>query len=452
MQVTATSRLMIRLQNILFMLLFLTIIGLLAWLSTRYVYQADWTTGARNTLAPASQTLLDTLAEPVSITAYARAESVELRQAISEFIDRYQRYKPDIELRFVNPDTEPQQVRELGITLNGELLINYAGRSEKLQDINEQALTNTLQRLSSNRPMLVFLSGHGEQDPHGKANFDLGTWSHTLKSKGMQIQSLKLGSTGQIPDNTGVLVIASPQVDYLPGEVKIIQNYLEQGGNLLWLCEPNGLHGLAPLAEQLGIRFPAGVVADADSQHLDTAQPDFVIISEYAAHPITHGLDSVTLFPHASAITLQTHAGWSSGAFLVTPPRTWLETGKLTEKLEFNPENDLAGPLNIGVSLMREITAGNSDIQEQRVVVAGDGDFLSNTYLGNGGNLDLGLHILNWLSYNDNFIAISARIAPDTRLDLSPTSALVIALGFLFFLPALLLSTGLAIWLRRRKR
>lgn len=452
MQVTATSRLIIRLQNILFVLLFLAIIGLLAWLSTRYVYQADWTAGARNTLAPASQTLLNTLTEPVSITAYARAESTELRHAITEFIDRYQRYKPDIELRFVNPDTEPQQARELGITLDGELLINYAGRSEKLQHINEQALTNALQRLANNQPVLVFVSGHGEQDPHGNANFDLGSWGRTLGNKGMQAQSLKLSTTAQIPDNTSVLVIASPQVDYLPGEVKLIQDYLEQGGSLLWLCEPNGLHGLAPLAEQLGITFPAGVVVDPSTQRLDTARPDFAIISEYNVHPITQNFDSVTLFPQASAITLQAHASWRSEAFLVTPPRTWSEAGKLAEKLEFNPENDTAGPLNIGVSLVRTIPAGNRGALEQRVVVIGDGDFLSNTYLGNGGNLDLGLHILNWLSYNDDLIVISARTAPDTRLNLSPTAALVIALGFLFFLPALLLGAGLTIWLRRRKR
>ena len=51
MKVSIRSRRMIRLQNILFVVLFLGIIGLLAWLSTRYTYQADWTATGRNTLS-----------------------------------------------------------------------------------------------------------------------------------------------------------------------------------------------------------------------------------------------------------------------------------------------------------------------------------------------------------------------------------------------------------------
>ncbi len=86
------------------------------------------------------------------------------------------------------------------------------------------------------------------------------------------------------------------------------------------------------------------------------------------------------------------------------------------------------------------------------MVVVGDGDFLSNAYLGNGGNLNLGMNIFNWLAHDDSFIAIPAKTAPDTSLNLSKIATGSIGLGFLIVLPLLLLGSGLVIWLKRRKR
>ena len=86
------------------------------------------------------------------------------------------------------------------------------------------------------------------------------------------------------------------------------------------------------------------------------------------------------------------------------------------------------------------------------MAVIGDADFLSNRYLGNGSNLDIGVNLLNWLSHDDQLIAISPRPAPDTRLELSQPQQIAIAGFFLILLPLGLLGSGLRIWLGRRKR
>lgn len=89
---------------------------------------------------------------------------------------------------------------------------------------------------------------------------------------------------------------------------------------------------------------------------------------------------------------------------------------------------------------------------EQRIVVIGDGDFLSNAYLGNGGNLDLGINMVQWLSRGDALINIPAKIAPDRTLELSPLASGSIAVGFLFLLPGALLGAGALVWFKRRSR
>ena len=88
----------------------------------------------------------------------------------------------------------------------------------------------------------------------------------------------------------------------------------------------------------------------------------------------------------------------------------------------------------------------------QRIVVIGDGDFLSDTYLGNAGNLSLGLNIVQWLSHDEAALSIRIKSAPDTSLVLGKVAQAVIGLGFLIGLPLLLLLTGLLVWLLRRRR
>ena len=84
-------------------------------------------------------------------------------------------------------------------------------------------------------------------------------------------------------------------------------------------------------------------------------------------------------------------------------------------------------------------------------MVVGNGNFLSNTFLGNGGNLDLGVNIVNWLAGDDSLITIQPRSAADSRLEIDPVTLYLIAFSFLLALPLAFMITGAVIWWRRRK-
>lgn len=472
MKINRKTHLELRLQNLLFTLLFLVAMGLLGWLSTRYSAQFDWTASNRHTLSDASRKVLDLLQGPVTITAYAR-ENTQERQRIADQIGRYSRYKKDITLQFVNPDTQPDKVRELGITTDGELLIDYQGRSDRIQEAGEAAMTNALQRLMTAKERhVVFLEGHGERSPRGQANHDLGQFGDELERKGITVSMVNLAVTSAIPDNTDVLVLAGPRVKLMPGEVAQIQNYVKQGGNFLWLVDPSDVQGLAPLAEQLGLKFLPGVVVDASSQVLGIDDPTFALVAEYGPHPITQDFQEMTVFPEAVAMEPAAKSDFEPEAILSTLPRSWTETGKIEGKIAFDTaKGERSGPLDIGYALTRQVTpptqepakpaAGkvepaspatdSKQPRTQRIVVVGDGDFLSNAFLGNGGNLDLGVHILQWLNHSDALINIPSKTAPDRKLDLSPLASGSIAVGFLFILPLILIGTGAVVWFKRRR-
>ncbi|MEE9423191.1 MAG: GldG family protein [Gammaproteobacteria bacterium] len=457
MKITRKSRRQLHIQNLIFLVGLLAVMGIIAWLSTQYSYQTDWSASQSNSLSNDSITLLQKIPEAVHITAFSREDPI-LRKRIRDLIGRYQRIKNDIHFKFVNPDAEPDRVRELGITRDGEILIAYQGRSEKVSQLTEQNVTNALLRIARQKEgKIFFISGHGERDPHGEANHALGNFGKIIEQKGIELDTLNLAETPSIPESTRLLVIASPQVSLLPGEVKLIVDYVKQGGNLLWLAEPKDNSGLAPLAELLGVEFLPGVIVDASTQLFGINNPAFALVPAYRPHPVTQNMDSLTLFPQAVALQIETENGWDSTAVLTTVERSWTELGKLDGTISLDPDSDeRGGPLDIGFALTRSPEESDDDASEnetgQRVVIIGDGDFLANSYLGNGGNLDLGLNLIDWLNHDDQFISITVRSAGDTTLELSKTAQILIGFGFLFVLPAVLLFSGLFIWWRRRTR
>ncbi|ORU91199.1 MAG: ABC transporter [Cycloclasticus sp. symbiont of Poecilosclerida sp. N] len=447
MKISQKAHLFIRLQNIVFTILFLGIFGLLAWLSTQYSAQSDWTANARNSLSNPSLILLKKLDQPVEITAYA-SENEVLRRQIIELIDKYKRHKADISLSIINPDMRPDQAREEGITVDGQLIIEYAERKESLQQLNEQALSNTLQRLAnSEQRWVVFLTGHGERSSAGFANFDFSVFAAELKNKGINSQTINLVDTPSIPTNTSLLVIADPQTDLLNGEIILINEYLAAGNPLLLLVEPNKATHLQALLNTLGISVLAGTVVDATTQMFGIDDPTFALVTQYPDHLATKHLQAMSLFPGAAGLTTKSNTEYSAKPLLSTLERSWTETGGVAGNIKFDANSDeKQGPITIGYALNR-----NLNNKQQRVAVLGDADFLSNSFLGNGANLDLGISLVQWLNRDDSLINIPAKTAPDTQLNINKTWSLVFGLGFLFILPALFIITGVVIWIKRKK-
>ena len=463
----------LRLHSALSAILLVAICGLLAWLSTRYHHTADWTSGGRHTLSEASTALLTRLQGPVEITGYARPDP-ELRGLIEDLIERFRRIKPDIGLRFVDPDKAPDEVRDLGIQTDGELVIRYAARSEHVEEHTEEALTNALQRvLRGGERFVVFLEGHGERNPVGHANHDLDQFAEQLGKRGIKVQELNLASQPAIPDNTSVLVIATPEVDYLPREVEIVAAYLKRGGNLLWLADPGPLRGLDGLAAALGLKLSPGTLVDPATAIFGIDHPAIVPVTGYPSTPPVAGFRYLTVFPYAREVKAERRDEWQAAPLLSSGADAWIETGKLEGELRYDEGSDHHGPLDIALSLTRSRMPTPAETAkpdpeatpdtdkkaqkserpppEQRVVVFGDGDFLSNSYLGNSGNLDLGLKTVNWLASDEALIEVPAGTAIDRRLDLSDVQAALISTGFLMLLPAVLGGMGFWVWLRRRR-
>jgi len=447
MEITRRHRLRLLVHHALFAALLVALTALLAHLAREYRIEHDLTQSHRNTLSPATLDVLKRMEGPVSITAYALARDARgehVHRRIEEFLRPYQRAKPDLTVTLVDPREQPRAAAEAGVRAQIELVVEYQRRTERLAEFNEQALANVLQRLARGAERLVlWLDGHGERKLNGPANHDLGEFGRQLENKGFRVSGVNLALAQEMPANATLLVIASPQVNLLPAEVHKIQRYVAGGGNLLWLIDPEPLRGLAPIAEILGLVLTPGIVADPEAARYG-ASPALAIAAVYGRHAITDGFNLITVYPQARQIEAIDNDDWRVRPLIEVAPRGCVKTGKLEGRCD--KTRDIAGPVTIATAFER--TVGD---RQQRVVVVGNGNFLSNAFIGNGGNRDLGINMVNWLAGDDRMIVIQPRGATDNAINIDQATLYFIAFSFLIAAPLAFMITGLAIWWRRRR-
>lgn len=434
------------LKRIASLLLVLVAAGALFQLAARYPAQWDVTQNALNSLEPGSVDALALLKGPVKITVYATQQDArfgDIRKFISEFVALYQRYKPDISLTFVDPVKEPEAMRKATIKGNGEMVVEYAGRNEHLTTLNEQTLSSALLSLAHDKDQtLMYLGGHGERKLEGIANDDLGDFGARLKQLGYSTVSLNLALAQDIPANTSMMVITHPQIRLMPGEVSKLLHYIDNGGNLLWLVDAEPLRGLEPLAEKLGISFIPGIVIDPAAQEMN-APLNWTLGTGYPPHAVTRNFDLITVFPDARAITFDQKDGWQIRPLVEGAPRGWTSDHGISKHLD--KSRDIPGPFSLAVTLQRTVND-----REQRIVVVGTGSFLANIYSGNGGNLDLGVNVVNWLAKEERLITVQPHAAKDDKITLSKNQLTTISVSFLVLLPLLLIAIGTLQWWRRK--
>ena len=451
MSMNRSLRLRIAIQNGAFVLLLLALVALCVVVAREYRTQWDLSSSGRNTLSQASVEVLGKMQGPIAVTAFATPQDArygDLRKLIRDFVGRYQRAKHDVHLEFIDPREQPKAAAAAGVQVNGEIIVEYGGRSERLSNLSELELTNALVRLTRSAKRLVMsLEGHGERSLINGANHDLGEFGKQLSIKGISVSALNLAIAQEVPDDVALLVIANPQTQIRASEIERLEHYVERGGNLLLLLDQEPLNGLEPIIERLGLILSPGIVVDPDAIQRG-GRPVMAVAAagSYGGHSIVRSFRLNTVFPFARAVSTNSIGDWSAERIIEVAPRGWIESDSLDRRIVFDEGRDVRGPVTIAVALERI-----KNERTQRVIAVGGGHFLANTYLGNGGNMDLGINMVNWLMGDDILITIQPRSAPDVALSLGKGWLLGIVITFLVATPLLCLGSGALIWWRRRR-
>jgi hypothetical protein len=439
----------------LFAILLFSAVICAGWLIARHDRAWDVTASASNSLSRESLAILQRIDAPLRITVFAAADTM-IANKIKRFLARYVRAVPTLEIHYLDPQRFPEQARDAEVALVGQLLLEYRGRRENLKEINERAVSGAIARLIETRtPWLAVIEGHGERALTGTAPSDLGRFGRELKAQGYLARPLDFTLIKEVPDNTRLVLLSTPQVAFFPNEIESLTHYLDRGGNLLWLLDPGDLYGLEPVAALLGVTRLPGVVVDAAATQLGVDTPAVAVIADYPPDALGSDLTAPALLPGCVAFEATVAPSWTLTSFLATGKQSWNEIGRVAGHIDRDELiGEVPGPVPVVLALTRSLPGdGTTAAREQRVLIVGDGDFLGNAYLNQHGNRALGLRLLRWLSQEEAVLELPPLPAAAAPLPLTDTERTLLGAGTLVILPVLFLSSGFIVrWRRGRRR
>ena len=436
---------------LLAILVALVLFGLINFLGLRYSQRIDLTENQLFTLSPESQKVLKSLNTPLKVWIFQGEANANLSE--EELLQKYQEKSQNFSYQIIDPDKSPGLAQQFKGLSQGKLYRVYLDTKDKKQPIrtvqegtslSEAQLTDGMQSLQRNQiPKVYFLQGHGEY-PLKSAQGGLLQAVNSLEDKGYLVQPWNLAEKTVVPEDADAVVIAGPKRKLFPQEVTALENYVQKGGNLLILIDPEVDAGLDPLLKTWGVKLDNRIVVDGSGagQALGLG-PATPIITSYGQHPITQDFaNGITVFPVSRAIATVPIPGVEAVSLLVTSGQMWAES-EFNSELTFDPSKDLPGPFDLGVALTR--TGGN------KLVIIGNSTFATDGLFQQQLNGDVFLNAVQWLALKEPpTLSIRPREAKNRRINLTPlTASLVFWLSIVVFPLLGFLLAGISWWHRR---
>ena len=469
------------------------ILGLINFMVSRHPTRIDLTEGELFTLSPESQQVVRS-SPAIKVWIFDGQQNSQDR----DLLENYQRQNSKFLFEFVDPEANPGLASSFAIKNSGEnrdvyLELQSSKRRQFVQSISPQTrlsenriTSGILQLTSDRRSKIYFLQGHGERSLDSGQGA-ISQAAQALKDKNFVGEPLNLGLTDKIPVDAVAVMVVGPVRPLLESETKALQDYLNQGGNLLVAVDPTLKSGLDNLLTLWGVKLDDRVVINASDRQVRGKGPTAVVIAQYGEHPITKDFrNSNSIYPLARPVEIMPVPGVQSTPLLLTDPNSWAESNLKEQPLKLNG-GDRPGPIAIGAAFSRQVTpsaqpspspsvspspqasvspAPSPSIaaapsppaspliqgsRESRLVVFGNSSFATDGLFGQYLNGDVFVNSVSWLSQQEQQpLSIRPKDLKNRRITLTNEQASVLGFIALVAVPLLGLTSAGVVWWRRR--
>lgn len=474
----------------------------------KYHQRFDWTESDIYSLSEKSENVLAALTTDVDIIVYMDP-SDQLYQPVKELLAGYEAASSRVTLREVDPSrnlAEAQSLVDRYAIDSVNVILFESGENRRLVDSadlaeydysglqfgqgprmtgfkGEQSFTSALVELSGGEsPKVLFTTGHGELQLGDFSPAGLSALEELLERDSFEVESWASLGQAAVPEGTQLVVIAGPTANFLEPELAALTAFMADGGRLLVLIDPTlapagGLvdTGLGAVLSRFGVVLGNDIVVDP-ANPLPFFGPDTIYVNSYSSHVITRSLGQTelpTILSLARSVTVESALeGFETAELLLTTAEGWGETDLANlGRIQLDDE-DLAGPVSLGVAVSAEEPAESTEtgsaesaepdsgvgeegdsptVPGERLVVIGDATFATNGQLQNVGNLTLVSNALNWLVERESLVGIAAKTPESVSLSLSAGQMRRIFWLAVAGLPALVIALGIFVYRRRRR-
>ena len=451
----------------------------------RFDKAVDWTADKFHTLSDQTKNILRGLDREVKVITFF-SNSPDNPQSQRQFIlakdllEAYKRETDKLTVGFVDPYADPQKAEVYDIKFDGTTVFESGGKRERVTSVDEQKFTSAIMKVVRDEvKKIYFLTGHEERSID---DYERSGYIHTkeeLVNQNYKVATLTLAAESEVPADCAALIIPGPKTPLTAHELNAIAEYLDRNGKLFLLLDPHlgsgddPHHRLVDLMGKWGITIGNDLVLDLKSSTYffpSGMHPNAPLVDDFEFHQITQYVRRVT-FQLARSVFPKTDIRKNLNAKSLAKTTdelggSWGETkrkadGTIDSELSYTEGEDTPPPVVLAVAVQLEEdepeVAADNDFPEvpktskTRIVAVGDADFASNYFFETTGGGDLFLNAVNWLTLEEDLIAIRP-IDRNERIlrRLTYGEAAFVQIASIFLIPLIIFFVGLVVWWRRR--
>ena len=459
-----------------YVLVAIAILAAVNFLAVQYNKNYDATKNKLYSLSDQTIRVLNNLDRDVKI--YYFDKKLAFNRAKDQLV-RYENASNKVKVEYVDPDSKPDMAQAMNVRTYGTVLVDLGSGRQEAKSTNEEDVTNAIiKAIKGKEKKACLLAGMGEAAADSQERDGFSGAKGEVEGANYTIETISPLEHPTIPSDCTVLIVAGPQNDYPAAEIDILRKYIEGGGAALFMIDYQKGPALVNLLGSWGVKVNDDIVVDPSGiGQFFGGGPLTPLVAQYEDHPITKVMANVTtFFPLTRSVEPgQAPPGWTVSKLFSTMAESFA-TQELPKDgtLSRNPDKERKGPINVGVAATYQVpeTANTPDAaatkdavapdaeakkdplaggkKQGRIVVLGTSRLARNSSLGLGGNLDLFLNTLNWLSGDEDMISIRAKQADSTPLQVSESEMRRVFLGTVLGLPLVIIIAGVRVWWTRR--
>ena len=399
-------------------------VGINVWVNSLNLTDIDLTKEKLYTLTEQTKEQISKIPDDEQIEIYL-FDYIE-NSSVVDIAKQYTKIKENIKVEIVESSDRKDLVSKYNIEEGGYNILLLSGEKNKIIDsydlytydyntgntidLTEQKLTNGILSVSSigKTTKLYILKGHDEYSVQNM----LASFKLYLETENYEINELDLLVQEKIPEDCEALIIASPDTDFKEVEVNKIKEYINKGGNILWMSDTQRgkgeLKNIQSILDMYGVKLHLnGFMIEQDTTKMVMQSPDLILPiindTELTKELATEG---TVLFLDSSKITFASDEELANLSvvkteFLTTSDKAFFRTN-FAESSVAPVDGEEIGRQVVGASLEKTINQNNVS----RLVVYANNYFATDTAIRVGyqeiptiyfyNNLDL---ILNSVAY-----------------------------------------------------
>lgn len=299
-------------------------------------------------------------------------------------------------------------------------------------------------------PHGYLLTGFGDKTPSESLSELLGTM-------GMELDKLDLSTSGGIPVDANCLVLYSPTRDLTPHEASLITAYLNQGGSLMLNTSPELVEScpnLNSVVALFGLTAQKGLVQEGDTGFISgnqyTLVPTVSTQHTATAYVTSGGFKPMLPDCHPIAVAEKLPEGVT-----VTPLFTTSDKA-VTVSLDKSATLTAAGKSHVAVAATKSVATADGTAKTASLTWYASANSFTDTAAegSQGGNYYFYAATMSLMS--ESFTSAYMKLTPvalqTESLEVSDGAALTMFAITVILLPLLLLTVGIVIWVRRKRR